>query len=116
MQAMTPRRLTAEHEVPVPLVGLEEEGHAVAAGVVDEHVDRADAGDDLAHGRRVAHVEAHGVAADLGRHLLGAHLVEVGDRHVHAVGRQPPGGGGADAGRAAGDEGDRRDVIAASRR
>ena len=101
------RALEVQGQHPVPLFGrgVEEEGDAVAAGVVHEHVD-----DTLpqrrAHGVPVGDVQGKRLTADLGGHLLGADLVDVGHDDVEAVEDQAPAGGGADAGRTTSDDRD----------
>ena len=81
----------------------------VVAGVVDEHVDRAEVG---LGGRRPPRGSTRRSARRARRRRRRSRPpprcapveVHVGHRHARALGRQPPAGGGTDAGRAARDE------------
>ena len=103
-------QVDAQHEVPQARVGLDEEGEEIGAGVVDEHVDRAerlaDLGDRGGDGLHVGDVHAHGVPFQLGGNGAGALLVEVGDRHARTFGGKAPSSGGTDPRGRAGDESD----------
>ena len=93
-------QVDAEHEVPQLLVGVDEEREAVGPGVVDEHVDRAEAALDLAdgraHRRRIRHVQPAAEAVELASHLPGLGLRDVADRHARPLGCEQPRGRGPD--------------------
>ena len=101
-------QVDAQHEIPQALVGVDEVGEPVGAGVVDEHIDLAErldsGGDTGAHRAGVGHVEGAGEPVELAGDRAGALQVEVPDRHARAFRGQPAGGGGSDTRRAAGDE------------
>ncbi len=86
-------------------------------GVVAHEVEAAVPGDgvpdEVAHRRRVGHVEPHsGGAAQLAGDLLGLGAVEVGDDDVAAPGGEPRGDGPADARGPARDDADPRVEVA----
>ena len=98
-----------QRTVPVGLVGVDEQGRAVAAGAADEHVDgtvhldgRGDPGTDR---RGVGDVDAEAEAVDLLGDVLGPALVEADDGDPGALGGEAADGGLADAGVAARHEG-----------
>ncbi len=101
-------QVDAEHEVPQALVAVDEVGEQVGAGVVDEHIHRAelllDRGDGGAHRGRVGHVHGAPKPVDLTRKLARATLVDVANPHPGPFGCQQPGGGSADPRGSAGDE------------
>jgi len=103
-------QVDAQHEVPQPRVGLDEEGEEIGASVVDEHVDRserlADLGDGRVYRRGVCDVHQHGLPIELGSDSAASLLIQVRDRHASALGRQAASGGGTDSGGATCDERD----------
>ncbi|MCY1368279.1 hypothetical protein D9M69_552500 [compost metagenome] len=99
--------------VPLGGLGLGEGLEHVPAGVVDQHVDRAEALHHGGHGRvdagAVGDVAAEGlglaaVGADLRGHRFGGLEVHVEHRHAGAVLGETAAGGAADAATAAGDD------------
>ena len=83
------------------------------AGAVDEHVDRPDLGLDrrgAGFGRLfVADVGAPSAAADLLGYFLGAAEIAIENNDFRAIGGELAATSGADAARAAGDNGDSLD-------
>ena len=109
--ASTPRRFTAIRRSHWSSVDADEEVVVGDAGVVHQHVDRAELGLDR-RDRGAAPTRVERTSSSTPRpSMLGGELarpveVEVGDGHARALGGQPRAGGGADAAGAARDQRD----------
>ncbi len=82
-----------QQEIPKLLIGMDEEGEAVGAGVIDQDVDRTVARGNLikgfVNGGKIGDVKLNRFAADLAGKLARGIDLQVGNDHGRPLGRQP---------------------------